>query len=157
MPRPAHPARVGDALRVDVSTHSKVRFSTAASTRGEGDMDRIRTVAHKGKEILVLDYAGLDTDGYKAMMKEAIREISARAPSSALTVTVVTGTRFALGATENIRAYSEAIRPFVKASAVVGLSSLQRVVYLAVRPFLTSGIEAFGTMEEAKDWLVAKA
>ncbi len=116
-------------------------------------MDRIRTTNHDGKEILVVDYCGLDAVAYKSLMAEAFRSLSARSPGSALVLTKVKGTRFAVGATEDIKAYSAAIRPYVKASAVVGLSTLQRVIYMAVKPFLTTGIESFGTEAEAKVWL----
>ncbi|HTN50798.1 MAG TPA: STAS/SEC14 domain-containing protein [Anaeromyxobacter sp.] len=116
-------------------------------------MERIRTIEHAGKEILVFDYGGLDPDGYRQLMKDVIRTLSFRPPASVRTVTIVKGTRFGVGAADDIKAYSAAVRPYVRASAVVGLSALQRVIFHAVRPFLSSTLETFGSVEDAAAWL----
>lgn len=112
-------------------------------------MDRIYPFTYREKELLVIDYAGLDPDGYRALMKQAVRTITARPPNSVLALTIVKGTRFAVGTSDDVKAY-------LKASAVVGLSPLQRVIFLGLRPFLKTGIEPFSTELEAREWLVSR-
>jgi len=67
---------------------------------------------------------------------------------------VVTRARYGAGAAERLKAYSRAIRPHVRASAVVGLSPLQRVIFTAIRPFLHATVRDFATLAEAREWLV---
>ena len=119
-------------------------------------MERIRTLQHQGKEILVLDYSGLNADEYMPVARQAMKVIAAKPLGSALTITVLKGTRFSVGTTEDIKRYSQANKPHVKASAVVGLSAMQRVVFLAVKPFLTQTISTFDDVPSAITWLVAR-
>jgi hypothetical protein len=58
------------------------------------------------------------------------------------------------GAADRIKAYSTAIRPHVKASAVVGLSPLQRVIFQTLRPFMHATVRDFPTLAEARQWLL---
>ena len=90
-------------------------------------------------------------------MRQGSAFVTQQPPNSVLLATVVTRARFGAGAAEHIKAYSRAIRPFVTASAVVGLSPLQRVIFSAVRPFLHATVRDFATLDEAKGWLVAAA
>ena len=57
--------------------------------------------------------------------------------------------------TEDVKRYSQHNRPFVKASAVIGLSPMQRVIFMAVKPFLTQTIATFDDVASAPTWLVA--
>jgi len=119
-------------------------------------VERIRTLQHQGKEILVLDYSGLNAEEYMPVARLAMKEIARRPEGSVLTITNLKGTRFSVGTTEDIKRYSEHNKPYVKASAVVGLSAMQRVVYLAVKPFLTQNIATFDDIPSAITWLVGR-
>ncbi len=119
-------------------------------------MERIRTEQYQGKRILIVDYGGLAADAYKPVMRDAIRAISAEPAGSTLLLTNVEGTRFTVGTADDLKAYSAAIRPYVKASAVVGLSALQRVIFVTVKPFLTQNLASFSTSIEARAWLASQ-
>jgi hypothetical protein len=116
-------------------------------------MDRIRTTQHLGKEILVVDFSGLEATEYMQVANEAMRVIAGKAEKSVLTVTNVRGTRFSVGTSEDIKRYATHNRPYVKASAVVGLSAMQRVVFLAVKPFLAESVATFDNVPDALVWL----
>ncbi len=45
-------------------------------------------------------------------------------------------------------------KPYVQAGAVVGLSGLQRVVYMAVTQLTGRRLPTLRTQDEAKEWLV---
>ncbi len=117
-------------------------------------MDRVRTVQHKGRDILIVDYGGLTPTEYKPVMHQAIAHMQALPPRSVLLVTHVAGTRFGVGTTEDVKYYSDQIKPHLRGSAVVGLSGLQGMIFTAAKPFLSKGIRAFPTLAEAMDWLV---
>jgi hypothetical protein len=119
-------------------------------------MNRIHTVGHKGKQVVVVDFSGLAANEYPPVMRRAMPFI-ASLPKGQVLATAVTGTRFGVGTTDDVKAYSAHIRPYVKASAVVGLSGLQRVIFATVRPFLNQNLQAFDDLEAAKDWLASQA
>ena len=120
-------------------------------------MERVRVEMWLGKRIVVVDGTDVTGDEYATTMRQGSAFVTQQPPNSVLLATVVTRARFGAGAAEHIKAYSRAIRPFVTASAVVGLSPLQRVIFSAVRPFLHATVRDFATLDEAKGWLVAAA
>lgn len=117
-------------------------------------MDRIRSERHKGKQVVVVDCSGLGAADYPAVMRKGMAFIAALPKGQVLLATLVAGTRFGVGATEDVKTYSAHIRPYVKASAVVGMSGLQKVIFATARPFLHQNLQAFDDLEKAKDWLV---
>jgi len=120
-------------------------------------MERVRVEMWLGKRIVVVDGTDVTGEEYATTMRQGSAFVTQQPPNSVLLATVVTRARFGAGAAEHIKAYSRAIRPFVTASAVVGLSPLQRVIFSAVRPFLHATVRDFATLDEAKGWLVAAA
>jgi hypothetical protein len=44
-------------------------------------------------------------------------------------------------------------KPYVKASAVVGISGIKKIIFHAVMLFSGRKIHACDTLEQAKDWL----
>ena len=120
-------------------------------------MERVRVEMWLGKRIVVVDGTDVTGEEYATTMRQGSAFVTQQPPNSVLLATVVTRARFGAGAAEHIKAYSRAIRPFVTASAVVGLSPLQRVIFSAVRPLLHATVRDFATLDEAKGWLVAAA
>jgi hypothetical protein len=55
-----------------------------------------------------------------------------------------------------MKRYSAANTPFVKASVVVGIGGLKRVLYQAVVKLSGRNIATLDTVDEAKDWLAAQ-
>jgi hypothetical protein len=64
--------------------------------------------------------------------------------------------RFGVGAGDHARAYSAAIRPYLKAAAIVGMSPFSKVIFLTVKPFIHQSATAFADLATAKEWLVAQ-
>ena len=120
-------------------------------------MERVRFESWLGRRIVVVDGTDVTGEEYATTLRQGSAFVTQQPPNSVLLATVVTRARFGAGAAEHIKAYSRAIRPFVTASAVVGLSPLQRVIFSAVRPFLHATVRDFATLDEAKGWLVAAA
>ncbi len=118
-------------------------------------MSRTRFIEHKGKRILFLDFSNvLDPDDGLRYIEEA-RAIVARQPERSLrTLVYVAGARFDARISRALKEFAMHNKPFVIASAVVGLSGLHRVVLNAVTTFTRRHIPTFPTLDAAKDWLV---
>jgi hypothetical protein len=117
-------------------------------------MDRLRTESYQGKRIVVVDGTDATVDEYVDVLRQGAAAVTREPAGSVLLATVVTRARYGAGAAEHIKTYSRAIRPHVRASAVVGLSPLQRIIFNAVRPFLHATVRDFATLSEAREWLV---
>lgn len=113
----------------------------------------VREELHREKRIIVVDLTGMTPDRYQPVLAEAIARIRREPPASVRLATIVKDVRFGVGAGEHARAYSAAIRPHVKAAAVVGLSPISQVVFLAVKPFIHKSTTAFSDLAAAKSWL----
>ncbi len=85
------------------------------------------------------------------------RDLVSRQPmGSVLTMTDVTDSRFNKAVVDVLRELLSANQPYVQAGALAGLSGSQRVVYMAVTQLTGRRLPAFGTQDEAKEWLVAQ-
>lgn len=118
-------------------------------------MERTRFIEHRGSRILLLDYSGI-TDPAEALREiELSRKMVARQPpGSLLALTYVRDARYNTEIVQALKGLVEHNRPYVKASAVVGLAGIQRAVYQTLLLFSKRVIRTFDDMEEAKDWLV---
>jgi hypothetical protein len=68
---------------------------------------------------------------------------------------VFTGSRFSTGVFEALTKLAVANKPHMKASALVGLSSLQRAVFLkGIEQTSSRSFGLFDSVEEALEWLV---
>lgn len=120
-------------------------------------MERTRFIDHKGKQVLMLDYAGIrDPD-------EAVREIRhsmqvvARQPRESLrVVTLVRDARYNAAVLQAMKEMATHNAPYVKASAVVGMGGLHRIAYQAVILFSKRNIKTFDHEAEALDWLATQ-
>jgi len=112
---------------------------------------------YEGKEILCLDISGSNMKDEEIireqvdLAKEAVRQYP---PKSALMLTNVTNTSFDSTISSMIKEYAQHNTPYVKASALVGVTGLQRVILEAVKRFTGRDYYLANTVEEAMDWLI---
>lgn len=123
-------------------------------TPAERRMERTHFIEHRGRRILVLDYSGI-RDAAEALREiQRSREVVARQPpGSVLVLTHVKDARYNTEVVQALKALVEHNRPYVKASAVVGLGGIQRAVYQTILLFSKRVMKTFDEMEAAKDWL----
>ena len=119
-------------------------------------MERVRIVTHRGARIVLQDFANVLTpeEGMRAI--EEARAFVERQPKGVLLLTDVTASTFDQRVVDAMKQLAEHHKPFVAASAIVGLSPIQRVVYATVVKITGRIIRPFTSIEEAKDWLVAQ-
>lgn len=115
-------------------------------------------VEHDGHRILRFDFARI-TAGPEALaaIAEARAFVQEQAPGSLLVLTDVTGSRFDSTVLAAIRDLMQANAPYIRASAVVGLSGLQRVVYVSLVRLTRRNVRAFDDEPAALAWLVSQA
>jgi hypothetical protein len=117
-------------------------------------VEKVKFIIHKWRQILLLDFSHCSTDEAINIIDEAIEVIRSQPESSLLIVTDVTGAKYDLKVIDKFKEFTSGNKPYVKASAVVGLDEFQKVVYNAATLFSKRTLPLFGDLEKAKDWLV---
>ena len=107
--------------------------------------------------IVLLDFSGIkEPDKELHHSADAKRVIGAQPPGEALVLTDVTGSSFSQAAIESLKDLVQHNKPYVKASALVGLSALTRVVFRALITLTRREIRVFESRKEAVAYLLSK-
>ncbi|HZR10364.1 MAG TPA: hypothetical protein VFA79_17385, partial [Myxococcales bacterium] len=115
--------------------------------------DRVRIIEHG---IVLLDFSGVaEAEAERHRAEEARKLISTQPLGQALVLTDVSGSTFDQRTIEDLRKLVEANRPYVKASALVGLSALTRVIFRALMTLTGREIKAFETRAQAIEYLIS--
>jgi hypothetical protein len=121
-------------------------------------MERTRFTEHQGQRILLLDYAGVrDPEEALRSIQHSKAVVAAQPPASLLVMTVVRDARYNAAVLQGMKELAAHNAPYVKASAVVGMSGLHRIAYQAVILFSKRNIKVFDHESEALGWLVTQA
>jgi hypothetical protein len=121
-------------------------------------MERTRFVDHRGTRILLLDYSGArDPEEAIRAIEHSKRIVAQHPPNSLLVLTSVRDARYNAAVLQALKELAKHDEPYVKASAIVGMSGLHRIAYQAVLLFSRRNIKAFEDDVEAMDWLVSQA
>jgi hypothetical protein len=134
-------------------------FRMASTPESEDDDPGARTrfIEHQGRQILLYDFAGVDDVARGLQIVEAARpKILGRPPMSVRTLVTVRDSKFDTRIAKAVQELARHNKPFVLASAIVGLSGLQRVILTAVMRATRRTFATFDTVEQAMDWLVAQ-
>jgi len=116
-------------------------------------MERVTFIQHKGAEILFLDFSGCKTAEVHPVIEKATAVIASRPEKSLLTLVNVTDMRFDDALTRRMKAFTVHNKPYVRASAVVGVTGIKKIMFQAILHFSKRKLHAFDTLDQAKDWL----
>ena len=119
-------------------------------------MERVQFIQHKGKKILHLNFADCKADEVLVVIDQAKAAIRTQAQQSVLTLTDVTNTAFNSKVSDAMKEFVMHNKPYVAASAVVGVTGLKQIIYNAVMKFSGRKLTAFDSLAEAKDWLAER-
>ena len=121
-------------------------------------MNRISSISHQGRTVVLLDFTGLSTPQDWSAAVAAARHYFALLPPdrSALTLTDVSNTRYNRDAIEMMKALTRDNAPWVKAGAVVNNSAMHRAAIGMIALFARRKFEIFETRQRALDWLVTQ-
>jgi hypothetical protein len=118
---------------------------------------RLQRIQHKGKEIVLADYDGLNPDEFLQevlMNHEEWKNMVQRGEKDILVLSDVTG---AIANDKVVRAFQEMSKTMesnTKASAVVGITGLRRFLLRAINKVSPFETEPFETRTEAMEWLI---
>lgn len=109
--------------------------------------------------MLHADYSGLAGKEMAAAIKEnqsAIEELGSQGRRDLLVLTDVTGAEIDHTAVTAFMKVASAMRPFTKASAVVGMGMGQAIMLKVVNSFSAVDTHPANSLVEAREWLVAQ-
>jgi hypothetical protein len=144
---------IRDTLRKGIKCILSI-YKTIKKNKFLSDMKRINFIIHKWRQILLLDISHCSSDEVIKTIDEAIGVIRSQPESSLLILTDVKDAGYDLEVIEKLKEFTGGNKPYVRASAVVGLDGLQKVVYNAVTLFSKRTLPVFDDIENAKDWLI---
>ena len=119
-------------------------------------MSRVQFLSHKGKKILYFDLSNCKIAEIAAVITEAKKAVGSQPQGSVLALTNVTETELSKDSSAIIKDFTAHNKPYIKASAVVGVEGLRKVIYNAAMAFSGRHISAFDTLDKAKDWLATQ-
>jgi len=113
----------------------------------------VHFVDHRGARILVFDISNAQPDETIAAITEAKGIIAGESKGSVRLLTEVTGASFNDASSSAMKSFVEHNSPYVKASAVVGVTGLKKIIYMVMVRAAGRNIRTFDTADAAKDWL----
>ncbi len=119
-------------------------------------MERVQFIEHKGKKILHLNFSYCKPDDILSIIDKAKTVIGKQTQKSVYVLTDVTEAGFNSKVSDSMKDFVNHNKPFVAASAVVGVTGLKQIIYNAVMKFSGRNLMVFNTLEEAKNWLATQ-
>ena len=123
-------------------------------------MAGVSELHYKGKFILLIHISNLkvhDVEKLQGIIQQAKDEIHKHPPKSLLIITDVTNTYFDLKMAEAIKEYTVHNTPYVKASAIVGLFGLQKVILMTIKTVTGREFYIAKSLQDAQEWLVRQS
>jgi hypothetical protein len=118
-------------------------------------MPKVEFIVHKNKKILFFDIRDNPDPGESMRIGDQAKAIiMAQPPKSVLHLTDVTRAHYNPEATDYMKEYSTQVTPFVRASAMVGVGGIRKIILSALIRVSGRNIGMFDDLEKAKDWLV---
>ena len=109
-----------------------------------------------GKQIFFIDFRGCSAAEALVTIADARAKIARCPPASVLTLTDITDGAYDQQVTEALKELAKANKPHVKASAVVGVTGLRKVIYSMITMFSKRQMQLFPDLDSARKWLVAQ-
>jgi hypothetical protein len=118
-------------------------------------MERVQIIVHQGKKILYSDFSNLQfVEDVSEVMKEVKKYVHVQPKNSIYSLISVEGTHFNNEIRDMFAEVAKSNKPFVKISAIVGISGLKQIMYKAIMKLTGRDDKCFSNIEQAKDWLV---
>jgi hypothetical protein len=117
---------------------------------------RVKFIPYRGRKLLELDFANLTGDEVMALIGEARKIIDAQPPASALVYCDFTNTAVTAEIIVALNEFAKDNKPFVKASAAVGLQGPRAKIMEAINRFARRNISMFDDPIKAKNWLITQ-
>jgi hypothetical protein len=128
-------------------------FCNGTFLQGGIELERVKLLSHRGKNILLLDLSNCSPEETLAAIPAAKAMISKFPAKSGLVMTDVKGAKYTKDVAEAIKNFTSHNTPYVKASAVVGAEGAAAILLKTVIFISRRELKDFGTRDEAMTWL----
>jgi len=119
-------------------------------------MRKPEEVSYKNKSILYMDFSDLhNTEEITALIELSRTYIRSQPEKSLLVLTNIEGMHFNNEVKTLFSEFVNGNKAYVKASAVYGISGLQRIIYNGVMRITGRDIRSFDTLSLGKEWLIS--
>lgn len=120
-------------------------------------MGRTQIVDLQGHKIYYMDFSNLNsTDEIIKVINEAKSFIRCQPPGSVTALTNIDGMHFNNDIKDLFADFVKSNKPYIKVSAVVGVTGLKQIVYNGVMKLTGRDVKAFSNMSVAKSWLISQ-
>jgi hypothetical protein len=119
-------------------------------------MKEISTFNYKGKEFFLMDVSHFrlhEREEFNRLVALAKNVIKTKPLKSVLIITDVTDTTYDADIVKTFKEYAKHNNPYVKASALVGLSGMQKVILYTIKAFTGRDFYLAADIEDAQEWL----
>lgn len=117
---------------------------------------RVSFIEHRGARVAMLDFTKVTDDSLAiAVIDQARFAIAKEAPKSIYTLTDVTGSRVTPLVRNALQQLTKANAPYVIGGAVVGLSTIQSVVFRGIVQITKRRLVSVPSRQAALDWIAA--
>ncbi len=117
-------------------------------------MNNVKFIIHKGKKIIIQDVSGSKDIEFNMKTFDKTESIIVQQPNkSVLLITNLTDASYNREAVRRLKIFSMNITPYVKASTVVGVVGLKKVILQSIIRLTKRTIKICNSVEEAKQWL----
>jgi hypothetical protein len=109
------------------------------------------------QKVYFMDFSSLNTrEEIFSCIAEAKQAIRCQPPASVYALTNLEKMHFDSEIKEAFTDFTRGNKPYIKSSAVVGIDTLQRILFNAIMKLSGRDIRVFANLEEAKFWLIDK-
>jgi hypothetical protein len=117
-------------------------------------MERLKLVNRGGKDILIIDLSHCPVPEGLPVLERAEPLIRSRPPKSLLTLIDVSGSHYNQEFTDAVKAFARGNEPFVRATAVVGVSTIfAKTLISLIQAVLRRPLQSCDDVESALAWL----
>ena len=120
-------------------------------------MSTVGEFEHKGHTILSVTYTGMSKEDALVEVAELSSVIRASEPNSRLILSDFTDVHYDKATSDKFAEFAKGNKPFVKASAVIGMTGMKRVLFNTAMKIAKRDIRNFDTRDAALSWLIDQA
>jgi hypothetical protein len=120
-------------------------------------MQRIKTINHQAQNILYIDFSGCNNPDELVESVKIVKAVVSKNPAnSILCLTDMTDSLLTHELIVSLKDLAKFNAPYVKASAILGISREKQCLLDSVIQFSGRKIVTFEEIQSAKDWLVSQ-
>jgi hypothetical protein len=119
-------------------------------------MNKTYFVAYQGVNIYYMDFSGLRTEKeIETVIVESKKHIRCQSPNSVVGLANIENMHFNGTIKEVFADFVKGNRPYMKMSAVVGVTGLKQIVFNGLMKLTGRDVKSFNSVDDAKRWLAS--